>query len=202
MRPPSSTSTGNGTSRASSSNSNLSNSNSAPAGAPTGARDRNGRQIIGTATPTTIPGGGSWGGGSFPGYPWYAPVVIGDIGYYDYGWWGYDYSSYYDSYGYLPYDENYAAPAGAGSGQSHARPAKQPTGAIRLKVNPETANVYVDGSLVGKATDFDGLLSHHLVLERGSHLLEIRADGYATLQKTLTVEVGKTMTERMTLQKK
>jgi hypothetical protein len=162
----------------------------------TGARDRNGRKIIGAATPSTNTGGG---GGSMPGYPWYAPVFIGDIGYYDYGWWGYDYSSsYYDSGGgYLPY----GAPAGE-PGQPPARAAKQPTGAVRLKVSPDTANVYIDGSLIGKATDFDGLLSHHLVLERGSHLLEIRADGYETFSKALTVEVGKTMTERVTLKKK
>jgi hypothetical protein len=156
--------------------------------------------IIGTATPSTNTGGG--GGGSFPGYPWYVPVFIGDIGYYDSGWWGYDYSpSYYDD-GYAPYGGYYGSSAGGGSGQPPARAAKPPTGAIRLKVSPDTATVYVDGSPVGKAGDFDGLLSNHLVLERGSHLVEIRADGYETVSKTLMIEVGKTMTERVTLKKK
>jgi hypothetical protein len=66
----------------------------------------------------------------------------------------------------------------------------------------DTAAVYIDGALVGKSGDFDGLTSHHLVLEQGAHQLEIRADGYETFTKTLNVDVGKTMTERITLKKK
>jgi hypothetical protein len=69
-------------------------------------------------------------------------------------------------------------------------------------VNVDTASVYVDGALVGKAGDFDGLTSGHLVLESGSHVLEIKAAGYETFNKTLTVEIGKTMTERVGLNKK
>ena len=61
-------------------------------------------------------------------------------------------------------------------GPSHA------TGSIRLKVNPDSASVYVDGTLVGKATDFDGLTAVIIWSSRAaSHLIEISgADGYET----------------------
>lgn len=234
--PPGSTSTGSATSRpaapsgsstsgSSSSGSNGSSSaprssnagsSSSPAGSnssqapnsPAGGRDRNGRQIIGTATPrTTQPGGGVVVIGS----PWY-PSYFGNVGYYGYNAWAYGYSPWawynpYDPYysysPYSPYGAYYGVPGYDSGGQSAAPVApSHPTGAIRLKVNPDTAMVFVDGGLVGKAGDFDGLTSHHLVLERGSHLLEIRADGYQTFNKTVMVEIGKTMTERIGLKKK
>jgi len=118
---------------------------------------------------------------------------------------GYGYPWGYGSLGY-----GYPAPAGAadpyayddqyrrGGPPSEASPA---TGAIRLKVSPETAQVYIDGTLAGTASDFDGLVGHHLVLEVGSHQLELRAEGHETFQETIVVEANKTLTERASLKK-
>jgi hypothetical protein len=172
--------------------------------APTGARPNPGHPTIGTATPNPNVGHYPPGyvypccGGHYPYYPYYpyygygypyygyyAPWAFG-IGF-GWGWPGY--------YGYADYSGG-----GGGGGESHAP--SHPTGSIRLKVNVDTASVYVDGALVGKADDFDGLTSHHLVLEGGPHLLSIKADGYETFNTTLNVEIGQTLTQRITLKKK
>jgi hypothetical protein len=177
-----------------------------PPSSPTGARSSAGHAIIGQATPNPAVGHGYYPGYGHPGYPGYCCGYYG--GYYPYYPWGFGvgfgwYGAYgwpYGYYGgYYPYYPGYGDASGS-SEESHAP--SHATGSIRLKVNPETASVYVDGSLAGKATDFDDLTSHHLVLESGSHVIEIRADGYETFNKTLTVEIGKTMTERLTLKKK
>jgi hypothetical protein len=164
--------------------------------------------VIGTATPNP-----AVGHGYYPGYPSYCCGGYGGYygGYYPY----YPYYYYpwtlgvgfgwYGAYGpYAPYGyyDGYYAPSGDAGGSSGAPAPSHATGAIRLKVNVDTADVYVDGGLAGKAGDFDGLTSHHLVLESGPHVIEIKAAGYETFNKTLTVEIGKTMTERLTLKKK
>jgi hypothetical protein len=183
-----------------------------------GARDRNGRPITGTADarpnlPIGIPGRGSYI--DYYYYPWYSSLGF-DLGYRTYSPWSYGYNGWsyglygpqYDPYGYDPY-----FPYGGATGYGYGAPARyspsyervaprHPTGSIRLKVNPETAKVFVDGVLVGTAGEFGGLTGHHLVLEGGAHEVQLRADGYETYSKTLTVEIGKTMTERMTLTKK
>jgi hypothetical protein len=79
--------------------------------------------------------------------------------------------------------------------------ASHETGAIRLKVSPATAQVYIDGTLAGTASDFDGLVGHHLMLEVGTHELELRAEGHETFKDTIVVEANKTLTERATLKK-
>jgi hypothetical protein len=180
-----------------------------PSGPPTGARSSDGHTIIGQATPNPNVGHGypgypghpgyccSYYGGYYPYYPYYP--------YYYYPWGfgaGFGWYGAYGAYAPYGYYDGYYAPSDAGGSSEGSHGPSHATGSIRLKVNPDSANVYVDGTLVGKATDFDGLTSHHLVLESGSHLIEIRADGYETFNKTLTVEIGKTMTERISLNKK
>jgi hypothetical protein len=104
---------------------------------------------------------------------------------------GYGYPGAMDPYAY---DDQYRRrlPT-ATSTESHA------TGAIRLKVSPETAQVYIDGTLAGTASEFDGLVGHHLVLEVGTHQLELRAEGRETFHDTIVVEENKTLTERASL---
>ena len=76
----------------------------------------------------------------------------------------------------------------AGAPRSEPASTTHVTGSIRLKVSPDTAKVYIDGVLAGTASEFDGLVSHHLTLEGGSHQFELRADGYETHHATVTVE--------------
>jgi hypothetical protein len=127
-------------------------------------------------------------------------------GYYGWGPWndpffydpfnpfGYGYNVF--RYGDDRYDYGYV---GGGYGASSAP--EHETGSIRLKASPDQAKVYVDGVLAGVANEFDGLVGHHLVLETGTHQLELRADGFETYHSTITVEAGKTMTERVSMKK-
>ena len=60
--------------------------------------------------------------------------------------------------------------------------------------------MYVDGVLVGTASDFSGLKGH-LKLTVAEHLVEIKADGYETFVPKIDIEAGKTTTLRATLKK-
>ena len=53
---------------------------------------------------------------------------------------------------------------------------------------------------MGTVEEFDGL-SDHLELDGGMHQLELRAEGYESYRGKLDVEVGKTLTERISLKK-
>jgi hypothetical protein len=55
--------------------------------------------------------------------------------------------------------------------------AADPTGGLRLRVEPNDAEVYVDGSFAGIVADFNGAF-RHLTLMAGPHRIEIRAPGY------------------------
>ena len=54
------------------------------------------------------------------------------------------------------------------------------TKALRLKIKPRDAEVYVDGYYVGVVDDFDGIFQR-LHIESGPHRIEVRAPGYETL---------------------
>jgi len=150
--------------------------------------------------------------------PWY---FGGNLGYYSSlryrygaGLWGYPYDYWYGPYGYVPFSSYYNPYAtyydpyfsyGYGDGGYAGREDRGDdrsvrTGSVRLRANPRTAKVYVDGALVGTVDEFDGL-SNHLSLEVGVHQLELRADGYRTFSTEISVEDGKTMTERANLKK-
>ena len=184
----------------------------------------------GTVAPFFFPGGFGYGYGYGLGFnPFFGSAAFGlgwgyDPFFYDplnpfgYGYFGYGYPGigygYPLGYGYGGLGYGYPGGVDPYAGDSYAYdgqyrrglPPPPPqeshaTGAIRLKVSPETAQVYVDGTLAGKASDFDGLVGHHLVLEVGPHELELRADGRETFHDTIKVEENKTLTERATLKK-
>jgi hypothetical protein len=186
---------------------------------PIASRDRGGRPVVGTAgsrmlgTVTGLPGPtfGPWG----RYFPWYSTGFGWDYGFVQFnpyfgsadflvGPW-YD-PLYYDpfnpfGYGYSAFQ--YGRPYGTAldRGRSAPEPITHVTGSIRLKVSPGTAQVYIDGVLAGAAREFDGLFSHHLVLDSGPHQLELRADGCETYHETISVDAGKTLTERLSLKK-
>ena len=68
-------------------------------------------------------------------------------------------------------------------------------GALRLKVKPVDATVYVDGYYVGAVDDFDGVYQR-LRLESGPHRIEIRSPGYETLSFDVLIEPDHTTTYR------
>ncbi len=189
-------------------------SGSTPGGAVTAVtRDRNGRAVLGTAIPRQTPDVslisfplyGPWGNW----YPWYGSGFGWNLGYVTYNPWRYGatrwyygrYGFWYDPYIYDPYyDPYYYGGGGYGGRDRGYDEPKRMTGSIRLKVNPNTARVFIDGALVGTVDEFDGL-GEHLELDGGNHTLELKAPDYETYTGVIDVAVGKTLTERVTLKK-
>lgn len=96
----------------------------------------------------------------------------------------------------------FGAGRGVGGGRGRGSiAAPVSVGYLRLRMNLPTAQVYIDGMLAGTVADFSGL-TNHLELAAGSHQLEIRAPGYESVQRAITVSADKTLTERATLKKK
>jgi len=191
-----------------------------------GSRDRNGRSITGSAIHRASPVGGGSGfidrfleHAGFPFSPWgrWYPWYSGGWGYgwvsYDpwlfggtrwvwgrYGIWWYDPTPWYDPW-YDPYYGWYGMTYGGGYGGGRSySDERSETGSLRLKVNPSAAKVYIDGVLQGVVDDFNGL-SSSLEITEGTHQLEIRGDGYATLKDQVKIEAGKTQTYRGSLKK-
>lgn len=112
--------------------------------------------------------------------------------------WGYAYgldaiaasSGYYG--GYLgAYDPWYGwSPAYAPAvSESHD------AGALRLKVKPVDAKVYVDGYFVGLVDDYDGIYQR-LHLDAGPHRIEMRLPEHQTLSVDVMIQPDFTMTYR------
>ena len=110
------------------------------------------------------------------GYPFY------QYGRYSYGRYGYPYwlrnrhSYYWNQPNYYYYGQRY-----------------EPTGAIRLKVKPREAEVFIDGYYVGLVDKFDGVFQR-LRLEPGPQQLKIRSPGFQTLIVEVRIIAGRTIT--------
>lgn len=112
--------------------------------------------------------GFGWYGGWYGG--WYAPAWWG---WYGPGWYGHPYgwyAPYYPPYGYI-YDNS---------------------GAAKIEVKPQNAEVYVDGHLVGRVDDFDGWLQR-LYVPPGEHELQIYMPGHRTLRENVLFRPGATL---------
>jgi hypothetical protein len=73
------------------------------------------------------------------------------------------------------------------------------TGGLRLKITPNTAEVFVDGFYVGVVDDFDGHFQH-LTLSAGPHRIDVRAPGYNALGLDVSIQSHHTTEYRDTLQ--
>ena len=131
------------------------------------------------------PAGGGGGGIYYPYYPWgfWGPGYGFGLGYlyYDPFWGGYGYG--YGDPGYY---------GGGGGGYALSQSSSQDTGAVRLKINPRKAQIYVDGYFVGIVDSYDGAFQK-LSLEGGGHKLELKADGYEPLQFEVLITPGETV---------
>jgi PEGA domain len=140
-----------------------------------GNRPREGRTTVGhaVARPPYAAGGGTTiivAGGGYGGYyPW--------------GYGGLGFGSYYGYYD--PWDDPYQ-PVYAGGGYGY-------DGALRLKVKPRDAAVYVDGYFAGRVDDFDGVFQR-LKIESGPHHVELRLDGYEPLTVDVRIDPDRTVT--------
>ncbi len=152
-------------------------------------RSRGNLPSNGTAVPRGANGGSRGGvvvidGSGF--YPWgYAyGGAIGAVG----GYYGGYYGAYDPWYGFAP---TYAPSLYAGGNDS---------GAVRLKVKPAEASVYVDGFYVGIVDDFDGSFQR-LRLERGPHRIEMRQQDHSPLAVDVMIQEDFTITYRGELAK-
>jgi hypothetical protein len=149
--------------------------------------------VVGTAVPRTA-GAPTTGGGAIivPGYyGGYFPWGFGGLGFAGY-YGGYYGGGYDDPYGGLggwgdPYDGGYGDPGYA------QYPQHDEEGALRLKLKPRGASVYVDGSYAGVVDDFDGIFQK-LHLDAGPHRVEVRMAGYDTLSFEVRIEPNHTTT--------
>jgi hypothetical protein len=113
------------------------------------------------------------------GDPRSTPIYLG--GYYPWGWSGF-------GFGY--YDPWYAGYPDPGLSQSYSYGYE---GALRLKVKPRDASVYVDGYYAGVVDQFDGVFQR-LHLDSGPHRIELRLDGYQPLDFDVRIEPDQTTT--------
>jgi hypothetical protein len=152
---------------------------------PTYSRPRDGRTATGTAVArregasggggrTIIVDGGGYYGGLYP-WGWGGLGLGGYYGYYDpWGW--------YDPYPpVVPYDYD-------------------DNGALKLKVKPRDAEVYVDGYFAGEVDDFDGVFQR-LRLEAGPHRIELRLQGFEPLTFEIRIQPDRTVTYKGELKK-
>jgi hypothetical protein len=111
-----------------------------------------------------------------------------------YGYGGYGYGGY----GYEGYDyPGYAAVSGY-AGPPEASPDLE-SGNVRLDVQPQSAQIFVDGYFVGTVQDFHQTLAG-LNLSAGAHHVEFSAAGYETLAIDMKITAGNTITYRASLQ--
>jgi PEGA domain len=135
------------------------------------SRPRNGAPIVGRAEPRE---GGKHGSGG------HTTIVVPGGWYYPWGYGGYGFAGYYGGYDPWFYDEPYYDP---------------PTdeGALRLKVKPREASVFVDGYFAGQVDEFDGMFQR-LNLDSGPHRVEITLEGHETLSFEIRVVPDRTIT--------
>ncbi len=73
------------------------------------------------------------------------------------------------------------------------------TGAVDLNVSPKHAQVYLNGSLVGKAAQFDGW-PQYLWLPTGNHELIFSLDGYQTVRQEVEIVDGIVLRTHLSLE--
>ena len=99
------------------------------------------------------------------------------------------YPVYFD---YAPYYPSQFAPEPAPAPAPSSARDDRPLGHLTLRVQPRTADVYVDGAFAGVVDDFGGRGAR--LLPAGPHRVEIVADGYETLTFDVRVPEDDTVT--------
>ena len=181
---------------------------------PSWSRARGDRGSTGTAIPRSpdnpAPGTAAWYQNYLSRYGTYSPYYYDPYGVYGFygiggGYYGFT-NPYYLTYGFGGYwlDPGFGYPYygdpsdpymyGEGYGSYSSRVySGQGQGALKLKVKPRNAKVYVDGYFVGVVDQFDGMMQK-LSLNGGSHKVEVKADGYETAEFDVLITPGQTLT--------
>ena len=141
----------------------------------------------------------SLGFGLWAGYPVPYPYYYGNPYYYANPYpYAYSYPYPRAPYGYPPPPYAYPAPNPSAAYPPGSYPPAGPvtvqpgttTGAgVSFEITPVDADVFVDGTYVGRVSNF-GPLSQPLPMAPGRHLIEIRREGYQTLSFDADVAAG------------
>jgi len=142
-------------------------------------------------------GFGLWAGYPFAySYPFYYPYYSYP---YTYSYYPYGYVS---SYGYPT--SGYAYPATTAdaveSSSAGAQPSQTSMGGMSFDITPATAQVFVDGALVGTVGQFTPL-TQPLGLAAGRHHIEVRASGYHTISFDVDIVAGQVIPYQGTLER-
>jgi hypothetical protein len=142
--------------------------------------------------------GGIGGFGGFGGlYGIDSPGDLFGSGFRSYGL---GYGSPYGTYDpYAPSSSSVVSAPGSESTAFFVADSRE-SGALRLKVKPDKASVYLDGHYVGLVSQYDGIF-HKMRLDGGNHGIEIQAPGYQTLRFNVRIEPDHTETYRGELEK-
>jgi hypothetical protein len=130
----------------------------------------------------------SLGFGIWAGYPfaYYDPF------YYPYS---YPYYSAYYPYGYVNLSGDPASgaypttPEAVESGSAVTQPSQTNTGGMSFDITPATAQLFVDGTLVGNVNQFTPT-TQPLGLAAGRHHVEVRASGYQSMSFDVDIVAG------------
>jgi len=140
----------------------------------------------------------SLGFGLWVGYPVSYPYYYGNPYPYPYPYaYSYPYPYPPPAYGYpaqpYPYPTNppaaYPSPGYPQPGGVTVQPGATSGAGVSFEITPVDADVYVDGTLMGRVSSF-GPLSQPLPVAPGRHLIEIRREGYQTLSFDADVAAG------------
>lgn len=128
-------------------------------------------------------GCGHYGYGYIPyGYGTYVPYFGYRVGY-SYNPYRHDSYGYGHDYGYRRDSAEVPITGGSGGGAEVAM------GALDLDIEPQQAEIFVDGYLIGDADQFDGF-PNYLWLEEGSYELAFYREGYETIYRQYTIYPG------------
>jgi hypothetical protein len=153
-------------------------------------------------SPFASVGFGLWAGWPFAyPYSYYYPYYYGGYGYpyyYPYTSEPINWDDYVNSNDSLTTYPDTASSVDTSA--AAAQPDQSNLGGVTFVVNPGTAEVYVDGSLIGTAGQF-GETAQPLGLTPGRHHIEIRAPGYHTVSFDADITAGQVIPYQGTLEK-
>jgi hypothetical protein len=123
--------------------------------------------------------------------PYYSPYPYGYVSPYSYPpAYGYPAATYPSAPGYPPQSPSaYPTDRQAPQGSISAQPDQGNSGGLSFSITPDTAQLFVDGALVGTVGQFTST-TQPLGLAAGRHHVEMRSPGYQTMSFDVDIIAG------------